>query len=227
MNTPALTRAQARAVDRLASERFGLSGLVLMENAGLLATLAILEEELSGGEVAVLCGGGNNGGDGYVIARQLANRGERAVCYATHPAARLRGDAAINRGIVDRMGLEVVDLQVPGALEACGHCWDRAVLLVDALLGTGFEGSVRDPLATVIERVNAAETPVVAIDLPSGLDADTGAPANATVRASRTLTFVAPKPGFEAPGAAAYTGEVTVIPIGVPSAAIAAALEEF
>ena len=219
MTTPSLTRAQARAVDRIAEERFGMSSLVLMENAGLNATLALLPVA---GEVCVACGGGNNGGDGYVIARQLANRGVDVACFATHGPERLRGDALANRRIVDAMGLEVVDLNTTDARAR----FDAAAVCVDALLGTGFQGEVRAPLAAVIEALNAASAPVVAIDLPSGLDADTGAPSNATVRAARTLTFVAPKRGFAAPGADAYTGAVTVLSIGAPTAALELALEE-
>lgn len=219
---PSLTRAQARAVDRISEQRFGLSGLVLMENAGLNATLALLADGPPAGEVCVVCGGGNNGGDGYVIARHLANRGVAVACFATHGLERLRGDAAANRRVVDAMGLEVVDLRDGDPAPR----WDVAALCVDALLGTGFEGQVREPLATVITCLNAAAAPVVAIDLPSGLDADTGAPANATVRAARTLTFVGPKRGFAAAGASDYTGPVTVLPIGAPPEAVRSALEE-
>ena len=219
MTVPSLTRVQARAVDRIAQERFGMSGLVLMENAGLNATLALLPVA---GEVCIACGGGNNGGDGYVIARHLANRGVDVACFATHGLDGLRGGALTNRRTVDAMGLEVVDLNTTDAADR----FEAAAVCVDALLGTGFQGEVRAPLAGAIEQLNAASAPVVAIDLPSGLDADTGQPSNATVRAARTLTFVAPKRGFAAPDARAYTGVVSVLSIGAPPAAIALALGE-
>lgn len=219
MTEASLTRAQARAVDRIALEHFGLSGLVLMENAGLNAALCLLPVE---GEVCVACGGGNNGGDGYVLARHLAIRGVEVACFATHPPERMGGDALVNRGIVEAMGLEVVDLN---GTDATGR-FDAAALCVDALLGTGFQGEVREPAASVIDQLNSVATPVVAIDLPSGLDADTGAPAGSTVRAARTLTFVAPKVGFAAPGARAHTGPVTVLSIGAPPSALERALGE-
>lgn len=224
-----LTREQVRAVDRIATERFAVPGLVLMENAGLLAALEI-ERELAGspGPVAVVCGAGNNGGDGYVVARQLANRGVDVGLWATRPTAELSGDALANRRIVDAMGLSTVDLRRDGALASAGRAWSEAAVLVDALLGTGFQGAVRPALAAVVDALNEARRAggprVVALDLPSGLDADTGRPSNATVRADRTLTFVAPKVGFEGEGAAEWTGAVTVLPIGAPRAAVRLAL---
>jgi NAD(P)H-hydrate epimerase len=222
-----LSRAEARAVDRIALEEFGIPGLVLMENAGLLAALALLPRAI--GPVAILCGGGNNGGDGYVVARQLSVRGRDVRVFATHAAERLSGDAAVNRAIAERMRLPIIPIEDERQLAGARAAWRAATLFVDALLGTGFQGSVRPHLARVIEALAAERgergASVVALDLPSGLDADTGAPSNATVRADRTLTFVAPKRGFDAPGAAHWTGAVEVLPIGAPPAAITRAIE--
>lgn len=203
-------------MDRIALERFGLSGLVLMENAGLNAALALLEAGPIVGEVCILCGGGNNGGDGYVVARQLATRGVAVACFATHPAGVLSGDVAVNRRAVDAMGIEVADLS--GGIPS--QRWAGAALLVDGLLGTGFSGGLREPAASVIQALNAAGAPIASLDLPSGLDADTGLPAEHAVRAHRTFTFVGPKAGFSSPGARAYTGLVSVLPIGVPLEAV-------
>lgn len=227
MSERALSREQARRVDRIARERFGLPGLVLMENAGLLATLELCARGVPSGPVAVLCGAGNNGGDGFVIARQLANRGAQVRVYVTRDrlARAAPDDGDLNRGVVEAMGLPVIHIGQVEALEQARREWAGCSLRVDALLGTGFSGELRAPLGAVIEAWNdAGHGQVVAIDLPSGLDADTGLPAAATVRADRTLTFVAPKLGFSAPGAAAYTGAVTVLPIGAPCAALDAAL---
>ena len=140
-----LTREQSRRVDRLAEERFGISGLVLMENAGLLAALDLAADLPERGRVAVLCGGGHNGGDGYVIARQLSNRGHVVRCFATHDAARTRGDGRVNRAIVDAMGLEVVPVDTQRAIEAALASLGPVDLTVDALFGTGFQGEVRAP----------------------------------------------------------------------------------
>ena len=216
-----LTREQVRAVDRIAIEEFGVPGVVLMENAGLLASLRILEQlGASRGPVAVLCGGGNNGGDGYVIARQLANRGVDVLVFSCQSARELGGDAAVNRAIVERMGLAVTSIASAQELDAARAELARAEVLVDALLGTGFRGAVRPELARVIDTLAAvcAESgaQVVAIDLPSGLDCDTGEPTNATVRADLTLTFVARKAGFDRARSERWTGAVEVVPIGAP-----------
>ena len=210
-------------MDRIALERFGLSGLVLMENAGLNAALALLEAGPLRGEVCILCGGGNNGGDGYVVARQLASRGVAVACFVSHAQVELSGDVAANRRAVDAMGLEVVDISEGAPSER----WAAATLLVDGLLGTGFSGSLREPAGRVIQALNRAGAPIVSLDLPSGLEADTGLPAEHAVRATRTLTFVGPKAGFAAPGAQVYTGRVSVLPIGVPPAAVRLAREAF
>lgn len=217
---PHLSREEVRAVDRVAIEELGVPGVVLMENAGLGATevaLEMLGERT--GPVVVLCGGGNNGGDGYVVARQLALRGREVLVFATVPAEGLSGDALVNRGIVERMELPLAPLeneeQLADALEALAG----ASLVVDALLGTGFRGDVREPLASALRALDAGcrerGVPVLALDLPSGLDCDSGQASNAVLRATRTVTFVARKRGFAAAGADAFTGPVTVVPIGV------------
>ena len=227
MNQRSLTRSQVREVDRIATREYGIPGIVLMENAGLLAALEI-ERELVGypGSVAILCGGGNNGGDGYVIARQLSIRGHDVRLYATHADSRLSGDAATNRAAARALGLIPRSIAGAGEIASAAHEWRAASILVDALLGTGFRGQVRSPLDLVLEAAGRLRHPhgphgphgphVVAIDLPSGLDCDTGVPAAGTLRADVTLTFVARKLGFDGQGAADWTGEVRVLPIGAP-----------
>ncbi|MCP3918600.1 MAG: NAD(P)H-hydrate epimerase [bacterium] len=213
----ALSRAEVRAVDERAMTRYAIPGIVLMENAGLRAAERILRLAPPQKSVAILCGGGNNGGDGYVIARQLELCSVPVRLLATHSAERLTGDAAVNRAIVERMGLAIEDI---GAEErAAAADFAGAGVIVDALLGTGFQGEVRAVAAAAIaaiERARAAGAMVVAVDLPSGLDCDTGEPSNATVRADHTLTFAARKVGFDRPGAGAWTGAVQVLSIGAP-----------
>ncbi len=229
MISPSLTRAQVRDVDRIAIEDFALPGIVLMENAGLNATRALIPiAERRPGPVVIVCGGGNNGGDGYVIARQLVCRGLEVRLYSTKGAAELSGDAATNRAVVDTMGLGVEDLRPPEALPRAAAAWEGASVLVDALLGTGFQGELRSDLVPVVMALNAARAaggaPVVAIDLPSGLDCDNGLPADPCVLADYTFTFVARKRGFDAAGAHHWTGEVRVFSIGAPPAALQRAL---
>jgi NAD(P)H-hydrate epimerase len=216
-----LTRDEVRAFDRRAIEGLGLPGAVLMENAGR----SVAEEALrllaargaAPGRVVVLCGAGNNGGDGYVIARHLHNAGVEVRLCSSVPAARLAGDAALNRRVAEALGLAAAPIGDPHALAREAPRWDGADVLVDALLGTGFRGEVRPPLDAVIAAANAAAVGArLAVDLPSGLDCDSGEPAGTTFRADVTVTFVARKRGFDRPSAADWTGRVVVAGIGVP-----------
>jgi len=232
---PTLTREQSRAVDRLAVERLGIPSIVLMENAAINATAAMLDElgEAGGGvedfaalAIAVVCGGGNNGGDGYAIARHLHNLGADVRLYAAKDPAGLDGDAATNHAICERMGIPIEPVLDEAAIPRARDRWADADAVVDALLGTGFSGEVREPLASVIRALGGlGDTRVIAIDVPSGLDADTGQPSNATVRADLTVTFVARKRGFTAE-AEAWTGRVVVGDIGVPPALVEQAASE-
>lgn len=210
----ALTRVQVRLVDRIATERYGILGLVLMENAGRNAAAIVLDA--IGGpveRVVVLCGTGNNGGDGFVIARHLVNAGVDVLIGLAGDKSRLTPDAAANARICELMEIAIV--------EAHAAEIRSTDLVVDALLGTGFTGQVRAPLAELIERVNAADKAgVYAIDVPSGLDCDTGAASNATIVADVTVTFVADKVGFHRAGADRYVGHVRIADIGAPSAII-------
>ncbi len=222
-----LSRAQVRAVDRLAIEELGIPGVVLMENAGRGAAEHVLAELRSrrgaarGARVVVLCGGGNNGGDGYVVARHLHGAGVAVELVATVPPGELRGDAATNARVALAMGLVPAVVGAAPDAGALADAWAGADLLVDGLLGTGFHGTVRPPLDAVIDAANRAGPPIVAVDVPSGLDADLGRAAGPAVRAASTVTFVARKLGFDAPGAAAWTGRVVVAGIGAPPELVA------
>lgn len=218
-NAP-LTRDQVREVDRLAIESLGIPGIVLMENAARGATQALLARlapPRPPARVAIVCGGGNNGGDGYAMARHLHNHGCAVTLDAMKDPAGLSGDAATNHAICRRMGLAIEPVLEKPAIEAAAQRWAAADAVVDAMLGTGFAGEVREPMATAIRQLNALSGPLVlAVDVPSGLDCQSGAAAEATVRADVTVTFVARKTGFDAPGAAAWLGEVVVADIGAP-----------
>ena len=211
----AITREQARAIDQYAIERLGIPSLVLMENAGrgaaeVLRTLGIR------GPVVICCGKGNNGGDGLVIARHLANAGRKvSILLFAHPDT-LAPDAALQWNIVQKMHLsnEVwADKTFDEAKLA--ETFAGADWIVDALFGTGLTGPVRSPFAQIISLMNASGIKILAVDIPSGLDADTGVPLGPTVRAAHTATFVAPKAGFTNPSAATFTGGVHVIDIGI------------
>ncbi len=215
MTQTAMSREQVRDIDRRAIEEYGLPGIVLMENAGR-GTAELIMELGIGGRVVICAGRGNNGGDGYVIARHLINHGYDAEVWLFCDPSTLRGDAAVNyqvlraaawEGRVLGDAIEVEQLQA----ELAEVDW-----IVDALLGTGTQGELRPPFPEVIRAINESPANVLAVDLPSGMDCDSGQPLGDCVVADDTATFVAPKLGFQTPGAETFTGTVHVIDIGVP-----------
>ena len=216
-----LTRNQVRRVDQLAIERYGIAGIVLMENAGRNAANVIQGETGAARTALICCGTGNNGGDGCVIARHLHNAGWSVSLLLAGDRARCTADTATNFRIIRAMGIELVEIsevqKQPAVLNAAGP----NTVVVDALLGTGFLGEVRSPMAELIRAMNSMpKQSLVAVDIPSGLDCDTGAASNATIRADLTVTFVASKPGLESSTARPFVGRVEVVDIGVPKALI-------
>jgi NAD(P)H-hydrate epimerase len=213
-----LTRDEVRALDRRAIEEFGVPGVVLMENAGRGAAEVLLSLGVNG-RVTICAGKGNNGGDGFVIARHLDLHGlEVRVLLFARPEE-LTGDAAINYRILVASGLPIAvcpDATLDDA--ALQAEMARSAWLVDALFGTGLAGPIRAPLDRVIAAINASGVPVLAVDIPSGLDCDTGLPLGPCVRARHTVTFVAQKKGFANPAAKEWLGAVSVAHIGAPRA---------
>ena len=214
-----MTRDEVRAFDAWAIRQLGLAGVVLMENAGRTCAELILQRfsGAAGAKVCLFCGAGNNGGDGFVIARHLANAGlSPAVVLCGNPD-KIEGDAKTNLEVLRRMGqpIEVLD---PAARSAEARVEDvarGASLVVDALFGTGLRGEVAPAYVRLIEAINALGREIVAVDIPSGLDCDTGRPLGAAIRAARTVTFVALKQGFVSPEAKPYVGEIRVASIGI------------
>jgi NAD(P)H-hydrate epimerase len=242
-----LSRLEVRQVDVRAAD-LGIPGLLLMENAGrgaagLFAELAGAISPVAGGrplsrppsayeperpcgpvlpKVLVLCGPGNNGGDGGVVARHLDAWGfpVRVIWFAR--SGQLRGDAAQQWAILEKSGVDQSAWFDGKSAESDLDSSRLATILgdfdwlIDGLLGTGLSRPVEGALRAAIETINSSGKPIFALDLPSGLDADTGRPLGVAVRACATATFVAAKVGFAAPGATDYTGTVTVIDIGLP-----------
>jgi NAD(P)H-hydrate epimerase len=208
-----LTRSQVREIDRRSIEEFHIPGIVLMENAARAAA-EVACDMLDGecvGEVLILCGGGNNGGDGLAVARHMHNRGADVSLALTIDPAKYTGDARINWQIVTAMNMA----WEPAAPEKIANT--SALLIVDAIFGTGLQQPPRPPFEQIVAAVEKCGRPVLAIDLPSGLDCDTGLPLGpACIKATRTITFVAQKIGFAQPTARPYLGEVTVGSIGCP-----------
>jgi NAD(P)H-hydrate epimerase len=213
-----LTAAAMRELDRRTIEELGLPGLVLMENAGRGAAEAICARfaALCPGPVLILCGRGNNGGDGLVIARHLRDAGWQVQVLLLAERTVLSGDAAAMLAIYERSGGVVVTTADAAALAAALQQAAPCRLCVDALLGTGIARAPAGVVASAIDWLNGQAAPVVAIDLPSGVDASSGALPGAAVQAALTVTFAFPKVGLVSYPGAGLAGEVVTVPIGIP-----------
>lgn len=210
-----LTREQVRDVDRQAIEEYGIPGVVLMENAGRAAAELLFSLGASG-NVLICAGRGNNGGDGFVIARHLLLHGLTPEILVCCDPARITGDACINFEIVKRGGIPIhIAMDEASLLEARSRI-ESADWIVDALLGTGLSGAVRGIYHSAIQTINSARAKVLSVDLPSGLDCNTGQPLGSCIEADHTVTFVGRKVGFDQPDSQRWTGTVTVAGIGFP-----------
>ena len=217
-----MSREEVRAFDSWAINTLGITGAVLMENAGR-SCAEFIKKELAGvtnPKVCIFCGTGNNGGDGYVIARHLLNSGFEVVVVLCGDRNKVKGDAKTNLDVLEGLGRSIEQLNldnsdIPSRVKTFAAGAD---MLVDGLFGTGLNGQLSDEYKQLIESINAEHRPILAVDIPSGLDCDTGEPLGAAIRASYTVTFVAVKKGFRAAKASAYTGEIFVASIGVEPA---------
>jgi NAD(P)H-hydrate epimerase len=217
-----LTREQVRRIDQRAVTRYQIPSLILMENAGRNAAGIIDVRFGPAGTAVILCGTGNNGGDGCVIARHLHNLGWRTRLLILGGPGSMTPDALTNFRIIEATGIEYAVVGTGDRRRQWLSTIQPTDVIVDALLGTGFRGLVRSPQAELIQGVNEiAKRAVIAVDVPSGLDCDTGEPANAVIRADLTITFVAAKKGFSMPVARPFLGEVVVADIGAPRELIA------
>lgn len=216
MKVPPLSRQQVRQVDQIAIEVYGMSGLVLMENAGRgaaerifhLATGIDAEEE-----ILILCGRGNNAGDGYVIARHLELMGRQPRVVSLEPLDRLSGDALHNARLCEKANLPIDILSDPNEVAVRVA---SAPVIVECLLGTGATGAPRGIYADAVKAANRSEALRIAIDIPAGLDCDTGHANSPTFLAAETITFVASKTGFARADGPSHVGNVHDVGIGVP-----------
>lgn len=239
-----LSRQQARWIDQVAADELGLPAIVLMENAAMNAAGAAIDLLDDGADkhpseaiVTILCGGGNNGGDGYAMARHLLLWGvEKLNVLAMKPPEDLTDSAAMNAEALLKLGQPVLNhaAQTAQKSKALSSMLQASDLVVDALLGTGFRvatqsaspSSLREPYATAVSAVNQAADAgmaqglgplVLSVDIPSGMDCDSGAVAKQAIKADLTVTFADRKPGFLAERAEGYTGRVVIADIGVPA----------
>ncbi len=212
-----VTAQEMAAVDEFTIKTLDLPGRVLMENAGreAFAIIRARWQPLSGKNAAIFCGKGNNGGDGFVIARLLGEAGVACETFLLGKPDDLRGDALANCGILEKLGHAVISL--PHARELPDL--SQKDFIVDALLGTGVRGALQSHFAEVIHHLNASRKPVVAIDLPTGMDTDSGAVAGPCIRATMTITFGARKTGLLFSPARECAGEIYVADVGFPELA--------
>ena len=214
-----LNSTQMREADRRATSDIGIPSLVLMENAGRQAVAAMetMFSDIQERRVAVLCGRGNNGGDGFVIARTLAQRDVDVSVFLIGRVSEVRGDARTNLEILGRLGLTVVEVADSQAWELHFSEVSDCSLIVDAIFGTGLNAPVSGFIESVIADVNASGIPIVAIDLPSGLSADSPEPIGPSIEAGLTVTLAAPKLPLVLPPAETRAGDIVIADIGIPA----------
>ena len=219
-----VTAAEMRQIDQDTIEGIGIPGIVLMETAGSAIVRAIEQHYPTCQRIGIFAGKGNNGGDGIVIARQLAYIGRDVLLFLVSPEDSFTGEAHTNLQIAKRLGLRIEEILTDAALGSDFFA-ERSTslthiasceLLVDAIFGTGLRGAVHNPIATVINAINRLPTPILSVDLPSGLDADTGHPLGVCVQADRTVTIGLPKRGLLMHPGAELVGKLEVVDIGFP-----------
>ena len=225
---PAISAETMTGADRRA-QALGMPEVRLMEHAGTavaaaIRALAVDLDRWGNGPIVILCGPGNNGGDGYVAARRLALAGAAVIVAVVGSDTRPRGAAASRNWdrIARDSGITKVHLPVARDVVMFGQGIDKAAVVVDALLGTGVRGVLREPVRSAVEvigRAQAAGVPVVAIDTPTAVDLSSGEPSDPAVRADLTVTFHRPKTGLLTRRGAAHAGKVLVAPIGIPAEA--------
>ena len=213
-----VTASEMREMDRLTIDEAGIPGVVLMENAARGAARVFLDhfKPSCDASVVILCGKGNNGGDGYVMARYLHEYGMKVDVGITGEKSAVSGDALVNLKIIEKLGPEIYEIKDEEAYQEFQDKIVNCNYIVDGLLGTGLNSPVRGLFKNVIEDINLSGKPVMSIDIPSGLNADTGQKMGAAVKADLTVTFGFPKPGqLVYPGAEAV-GRLVNIGIGIP-----------
>jgi NAD(P)H-hydrate epimerase len=218
-----LNSAQMKEADRRTIEDVGIPSVVLMENAGrqVVAAIEAMFSDLSDLQVAVLCGRGNNGGDGFVVARTLLQRGVEVSTFLVGAVAEVRGDARTNLEVLGNLGHTIVEINDAQAWELHFSEIRNCDLLIDALFGTGLKTPLSGIYETVVADINAADLPVVAVDLPSGLSSDSVEPPGPHVDATLTVTLAAPKLPLVLPPGEGHCGDVVIADIGIPDAVMA------
>ena len=217
----AVTARQIQRLDELAIKKYGVPSIILMENAGAAVAREVLQDfkNKKPARVGVVCGCGNNGGDGFVVARHLLNAGTKVKIFLFGRAQDLKPDAKVNYAVLKSCGYAVQEIFQGGAELTKGI--HKADLLVDALFGVGLNRDLAEPVQVLIQRLNQSGKPILAVDVPSGLDATTGKIYGACVKAYKTVTFTFAKKGFYLNAGPSHVGRVVVSDIGIPKKLLA------
>ena len=214
-----MTRRQVRDFDKWAIESLKIPGVVLMENAGKNFADIIMPDIRDAGvkKICIFCGTGNNGGDGYVIARHLENNNFRTKVVIAGDVGKIAGDAKTNLEIIRNMGLKIENIGTAEMVSEnkIAELMSDCDLVIDAIFGTGLTGQLRPEYQSLMNAINSVGRDIFAVDIPSGLDCDTGDPLGCAIKAKHTITFAAMKQGFLNAAAKQYTGQVDVASIGI------------
>lgn len=207
--TKTVSVEEMQELDRMAIEERGVSSIALMENAGRAVSEVALSElkGIKGKKVAVFCGGGNNGGDGFVAARYLFNKGVKVSVYLISKRSDLKNDPEINARLLEDIGVDICEISRPLSVDSD--------LIIDAIFGIGLKGEVKKPAKDIIIDLNKKSIPVISVDVPSGLDADTGKALGVSIKADITVSMQFPKKGFYKNKGPEYTGKIIVTDIGI------------
>jgi len=210
-----VSRHVMQELDRKAVEEYGIPSLLLMENAGLACAHEVLKMDPQG-EVLIFAGKGNNGGDGFVLARHLHNHGVAVRCVYFQAVDAMKPDPQINFKILEKLSVPMLDCSAALKKSILEGTIQQAALIVDAMFGTGLTRPIEKPMAELIEQLNTSGKPILAVDIPSGLDADSGRVLGIAIRAKRTVTFGLAKQGCLKEIAQPYCGQLIVANISLP-----------
>ena len=209
------TAAASRELDRITIEEYGIPGFDLMQRAGQAAFDALIQKWPNTKNLIILCGTGNNGGDGFIIAALANKQGLQVDLFLAGDESKIKGDArlAMDYALAHKVNIHSIDaINLSGENHAHGN-----TVLVDALLGTGLMNDVREPFLNVIKQINSSSLPVLAVDIPSGLSSDTGEVLGQAVQADLTVTFIGRKIGLIKGSGPKLTGELVFDDLGVPA----------
>ncbi|MFH1655238.1 MAG: NAD(P)H-hydrate epimerase [Candidatus Omnitrophota bacterium] len=213
-----VTAKQIQGLDRIAIRDYGIESLFLMENAGKAVAEEVMRilKNSKNKKIAIFCGKGNNGGDGFVAARYLINKGFQVKNFLVGQVKEITSDAHTNLDLLLKMEQKIIQIPDAGAFRRHKDKLKGPCLVVDALLGVGLQGKVREPFETIINFLNKSRKTVISVDVPSGLDATTGEPLGTCIEADETITFGLVKKGFLKNQGPEFVGELKVVDIGWP-----------